>query len=614
MADTVPAPFLTPDQLIGRPGDPSLGAGGYTFNPAIQNPLEGIQKSISQANQEVSQQQTQQRQMKNDILLKTMQWEHDDKVQRQLQGLDQQKQFYDMMGATGLTGPNMKDPQGNPMPIDYLPQDQDQIKAQADGLRKNLINPTGTGNPTKIYDPAFRQDFADYQNINKNATARAVYVAQANKLLQQTADQGERTRIQDYIDGINNSKLSSKEMPLPYVAQPTITPTVNYKDWKDEQEEFDNGEGNPNRAYVPFKNTTDAAEIEQGAKTVDQWKKNMSPEQFADVQKSLNELETQRGLPLTTLNAAVIPPSQTNPTAQLQFDESTPSKRLELYRNAKYASELLHSGGVQNPDSSDELKDKLTQADINEKNAQEYKLLHPNDKPKTGPEIKEENDRIAGENAYNEVSEVFNPANFTKDQKINPTGIKGGIFAGLMGSNGLDTKQYDFYKVPSTIDTKRYLGMKKSVTAQKDASGTVTKNATGQPDDFSASYLAVDKKTGKQQLVYVKGDNVKGYKVIAVVPKRAAITNVLKTDANFDEKVYENKVIHGQNIYDQRDGAQSSGVAQPAQAKTPENFTPTINGEKAHVRAGSGGHPEALVNGVWKKVTGRKKNGELITE
>ena len=551
------APYLTPQELgVNAPGNAALGGVEQNFDPNNPHPLQGLQDTFTRLDTEnnaaIQQKAQQQRQFGHDLLTKHMQYDHEEKMQKAANALNDRNDLFNMLSQSGGTSSMLKDTQGNDMSIPFLPADQAQLdQATNDFKDKVYTNPSAYKSDTKA-----QQQFNELKQTRTNASMRAIYTAQAKQQLAQTFDPAEKQRLQDYIDKIQSSPLDAKAPPTPYIQEPTVEPMVDASKFKDSKsrESFDDGEGVPNKEYQGLLNTTDPHKVNEGFKRYQYFRaqpQGQSADAYQKYANALNALTDRRGMPRIDLGGT---PTQ---DGKVIFDDNTYAKKQQLAKNHLTASELMNNGQLINPDAEDAVKLEKERAETRKATAEakqkELELKTGKSLKPTVEELKEEQNKKAVESTYSEVHDVFKDA-FTKP-------VVTANYPSYYKNAGINPDEYKIYPdIPAGVADK-YIGLPAPETdiEIKDASGNkMTTKATGGSIKADRRIPIENKKTGEKEFAYWKDGKVK-----AIVSEKQAMVNKIKHEANYDEKIYGQQTPYVDEVYGK------GGKSIPSQTATP---------------------------------------------
>lgn len=547
------APFLTPDELTARPGDPALGGVRADYDPANKNPLGALQQSFDRidaenmqameaARQRQFQKAQQARQQQHDLLTRQMEYENQEKLLRQRKAWENQKMMYDMFSSTGGTSHTVTGPDGKSMGIPFRADDQEIADNFADELRKKAFGENATN---YLYSGDMVKDQRELNRLNTNMSLRAVYDAQARQDLSKASMPEMKQAAQDYLNYLESTRADSKTPPRPYVspfmsAKPNVDVAV-YQDPK-KLESFEGGMGIPNRVYAGFENTTDANELNQGYNHFQHFQaspEGQSPQEYAAYQQSFNDLRKARGQQPIDLGGVL------GQDGKIHFDDSTPAKRITLARKFLTAYNQLQTGHLQlDPDAEkDKLEQEKTKAAIAKDNIEialkKKELETGKDGKKNAEEIKDERDIKAVKSTYKDVRKVF-------DEK--PTYVSQATKM-IMSANGIDPAKYNISIVPSGKADK-FIGIEApeedvTIAADKKTPKKTIKGVKGQSVKPDAVFMIEDKKSRNKELVFLKDGGI-----VARANEKDALINGLKHDARYDQKQYENKVAHAEDVFE----------------------------------------------------------------
>lgn len=205
MAD---APYMTGSELTANPGNAALGYSSgveYGVNPAIQNPLSGIDSTLAKIQDEDARM----------------------RIERHREQQKEQEDVVKMLQETGGSLFNMRDEAGRNVSFTPLPQDKKILSEKADALRRMVIN-----NPRDYqFNPEFHKAKQELDYYKTHAGQRALYRAknlnEASSELIPSARQERLSHLEREIDG---KSLEDFHTPEPYMRQqPLDVPFVEVK-------------------------------------------------------------------------------------------------------------------------------------------------------------------------------------------------------------------------------------------------------------------------------------------------------------------------------------------------------------------------------------------------
>lgn len=573
----VAAPYQTGTDLTQMKGDALLSGVAQNFNPENQNPLAPLQNTISQLGaeqnqdilqkkQQIFQQQQQNRQFQQDIFAKAMDQDYADKVMQYKQNITDRDNLYKRGALSGFSAFNTKDKDGNDLSFAPLPDDQKLLGDNADLLTKEAVK---RGYSTVTNDSDYQNRLRNQETMKNIASTRAVEVAKLKNALA-NASPADHQHIQDQLDAITQTPLNTMQFPDSYLPPPEMKPILDptAKDFpkRDDWDTYTDKDGNDmdsvpvayHKAILYATQPSVVKQIHTNAKYIRALPEATDPASFSQWDKQVQDNLKAKGEPPIDLGQLV---NDGNGGVKVVLN---PDDRV-----IDFASELIHTGGLVQSDPDKAMKQKLTEAEIDEKNAQAYKARHPEPKARNAAEIKEDIDLKAAQSAKAEASKVFDYKNNPEYKPVTGEDSNKPFFA-LMKNKGYNPDDYTFYQVPKNIDAKRGVGVRADVTTVgSNASGAKADSAKGQSVKPDVSYLAVNK-NGDKEIINLKRTASGGASVISAVPEREYASNILKHDAQYDQKVYENKVVYAQNLYDQELGRQAAPAQQqsaPVQQK-----------------------------------------------
>ena len=586
--------------LTQMPGDAALSGVQANFDPnnkapfaALQNTFDRIdseeKQSVEQHKQRQFQEQQQQRSFDHDLLSQKMQMEQQMKMLQFKEGIQKRDDFYNMMNEIRVRGGNLKDPNGNPMPLLPLDEDKPLLQKDASDLNKIVLSdPTGYK-----FNDEFQQKFADYEAKTANATARSRYYKEAQIALSQTADPEERQNIATYMENLKKGTL--KDVPNPYVSpRLTFQPVIDQTKFKDKDlEQFDNGKGIPQSQFNSILYTSDGKQLDQGFRTYQAFKnmpQGQDPKAYEEYQKHLNEIQLERGQPAIDLGGRI------TQDGKLVFDEGSRGKQIELARKFLYADQLMHSGQITPYSEDEKLESEKLKAQVEKEKAvaekdrveaamkQKEMETGKSVKPTT-EELKQEQTKQAVRSMYKQAQSVF------KQTGKQVTGKDPALWSSWWQRNGVNIGDYNVYGVASKGAADKYIGLEepqKTIKTTGKKNETTEKTIKGESTRPDNVYLLQDKKTGEKVLAYIKDNSV-----IARVSEKEAVVNGLKHESKYDPARYDDKVAWVEDVYNRagqddapaaKDNSQSSNSDEavirarlvPIQVRKPDGSIVTL--------------------------------------
>ncbi len=580
----IDAPYQTGTDLTQMPGDAALSGVQANFDPSVKAPFAALQNTfdridseekhaLEQQKQRMFQQQQEEKRFQNDLLSQKMQLEQQMKMLQYKEGVQNRDDFYKMMNEIRVRGGNLKDPNGNPMPLMPLDEDKPVLQQDASELNKIVLSdPTGYK-----FNDDFNKKFADYEAKTANATTRSRYYKEAQIALSQTSDPEERQNLANYMEGLK--KGSVKDVPDPYVSpRLTFQPVVDQSKFKDKDlQQFDNGKGIPQSQFNSILYTTDGKQLDQGFRTYQAFK-NLPQGQdagaYQEYQQALNEMQLERGQQPIDLGGKI------TGDGKVVFDDGSRAKQLDLARKFLYADQIMHSGHI-TPYSEDEKleSEKLKAQVAKEEAAAQKDRVEAAMKQKemetgrpvkpTTEELKQEQTRQAVKSMYKQAQSVFKPASRPV------TGANPEVWNKWWSTRGVDINDYTVYNLANKGVADKYIGIEepqKTIKTTNRKNETTEKTIKGESTKPDNVYLLQDKKTGERTLAYIK-DN----QVIARVSEKDAIINGLKHESKYDPARYDDKVAWVEDVY--------AKAAQEEKTPAPDNQGASENKDEAAIRA-----------------------------
>lgn len=604
MADSIVAPYLTPNDLNQAP-NPELG--GLGVDLSNKNPFGILGNTVEQlnsedaANQAAKQQRVFQNQQainryKNDALARASEYAHQDALTEHLQHNQDIRNIYNATQAGQINPYRMPDGKGGFTSFTPPAGHQDALKAAADELNHDTIN-----SPLGLEDPNVQKKFTAFQQMSANSGAAAMALAQLKQKLAQTSDPAEQKNIQNSIDQINATPPTQLiDGHLPVVKETDPLPSL-----KDEY-------GNDNKKMQSF---TINGEDMLGRPTVDYNKIKYALQGSKEYELALNGVDAllRKGDPILTDPTAFTnfvnlakdnwenKRGQKDHPLNLGYVDANGKVVLGNPMDIATAMHLTNDGSFwQDPDAQSKLDDEEQKATIREKNAQAAKA-NRGDRPTT-EQIKDQQYQTEAKQAEDVTRKLFSEATSKK-----PIGWP--FAASVSEKLGVNPKNVSIYPPVKAVVGTPFVGVQEEgeTTVLGDANNkTTTKTVTGNSVTPDYVYPVRDNATGEVKLY-----NLKGNKVISINNETEATKNYLKHQAKYDPKIYENRTAW---VGQSGTPATPSAQVQSKPAATPTNFTPKIGGQPAEVR-NNNGVIEAKVGTEWKKVTAKdSKTGELTTE
>lgn len=626
------APYFSANDLNAQAGNAALG-GGMQQNPNIL-PNSGLGNTIDQLiaekasateakKQRIFQQQQAEERYRQDALTRVQDYAHSDAVMKYKQGQEDIRNIYQQLANGQQSAFNAKDAQGNDQSFQPAPGDQDVMNKSADDLRKRIH-----ADPSLATDPAFNQDFLNHQKMVATAGTRAVTLTKLKQQLAQTTDPAERKNIQDSMDEIVNTptnQLPDSHLPTPLDVN--LIPTDEelakmYPQGKGYQSYTD--ESGNEKVGLPEHHIDEiiyapagSAKARQISNAVSLFQKDPianDPTAFTQWSAQVNQRRRDMGQPELNLG-------QVTKDGQVILN---PDKRLVAAGLA-----LMHAPWQDDPDADSDEDKALKSANIAHVRAETQALTTGKPKATTPQEAADQHD---AELTVKRVKEIYNPSHYPgkgtslvatvkkgKDgnDKTTYNTVDGVDLAPILKDKGLNPGDWGVYNTQGLPDVSDMIGVEKT-NQEKSASGDEkgVEQRTGQNMQADKTFAIKNKKTGDVRLVYVgkeekdKKEDPDTYKAIAIVEGRDAAANTAKTKHQYktESGKLPDEISRLNNTWDEQ-GGKTQAIPKPAAP----SFTPKVAGKKATTR-NNNGVPEVNVGGVWKKIKGRKPDGELITE
>ncbi len=547
------APYFSGSDLTAQRGDAALSGVEANFDPENKNPLHGIEEAQARTQSQIFQRQQQERQQQHDLLSQKIQMEQQLKLLQAKQGLEDRNEFYKMMHETQVRGGNLKDANGNPMPINPLEEDAPELDKQARELNKMGLAKPGAYK----FDTDFQNKFQNYQSQTANATAKSKYYKEAQIAMSQTADPEERQNLSRYMENIKKTPLS--EVPNPYVSpQMTFQPIVDPSKFKDkDMQQFTNGKGVPQAQFDPILYTNDKRLLEQGFKSYNAFRampQSQDAKSYQEYQQAVNEMQAERGQKPLDLGGVI------TQDGKVAFDDSTRAQQLEHARKFLYADQIMHSGHI-TPYSEDEIQEsqkakastrkEVAEAGIKEKELVDGKTLSAAQKV----------DKDAAEQTINRITPYFEAKNYGEKpiDAAAHSSIDGVDVRSAIKSKGYDPADWVVYK--GREGAHDLSGVERVLPKEKGG-----EERTGQTEAADRVFTLKNKKTGDFRLAFFQEErNTKGaptgkHKILSIVDEREAITNAVRNKHQFKESKEVSDEINRHLSFRDQNKAKSSSA------------------------------------------------------
>ena len=446
MADSIVAPYLTPNDLNQAP-NPELG--GLGVDLSNKNPFGILGNTVEQlnsedaANQAAKQQRVFQNQQainryKNDALARASEYAHQDALTEHLQHNQDIRNIYNATQAGQINPYRMPDGKGGFTSFTPPAGHQDALKAAADELNHDTIN-----SPLGLEDPNVQKKFTAFQQMSANSGAAAMALAQLKQKLAQTSDPAEQKNIQNSIDQINATPPTQLiDGHLPVVKETDPLPSL-----KDEY-------GNDNKKMQYF---TINGEDMLGRPTVDYNKIKYALQGSKEYELALNGVDAllRKGDPILTDPTAFTnfvnltkdnwenKRGQKDHPLNLGYVDANGKVVLGNPMDIATAMHLTNDGSFwQDPDAQSKLDDEEQRAKIAKDKADAQKATREA-KP-SAEELKDKANRQAAESMYDEVQGVFKDA-YSK-------GSVAPIYPNYYKRIGLNPEEYNIYPaIPAPV-------------------------------------------------------------------------------------------------------------------------------------------------------------------
>ena len=582
------------------------------LSPNDQNTLANIQGTLAQLQQE----------------------NYQDRVRKHLE--DRADEADLMKTIAGLKGKgsvfNMKGADGINQSFSALPQDQQVINDKADSIRKMIFaHPKDFDHNDDIYKA---QDELD--TLTAQAGVRAIHAAKNNIAAQQSNNPLDRKGYQDNTNAeITQHPLTDFHNPDPYFTQPTwdpnnVTPATYFKDSDNYDITTTNIPKDPTKTGDYDKKITTTRLKPSAAFPVNRFEQMVNtqapgsldilqatrqflqstatnPQRLQDLDNKIVENNAATGQNVPTIGA--VDPT----TGQYKIKDPTNTSAGKLYAQIFYADNALKGETKTEPTdfyqkeaiekerlAAEKEKERHDRVDETQK---QFALDHP--KP-TGASIKDDEYRKGGEDAVNEVANIYDAKNYT--QKIKPPlvyadkkepNVSGDKVKHIISSvmPGLDPEKNDYYSVPKGLGAEKLIGLEapKTVDAQGALHKTTTTTDAGNSADADKILMQRNKQTKEGTLIYIK-DN----KVVATVPQKTGAENLVKNNLGYDLTTYENREPWIHKAYNDKT---NPSATQAAPAQNAQSSSYTYEGGPVEVRPNpTTGKGEAYIGGKWMKV------------
>lgn len=536
------APFQTGSDLLSYHGDPNLAVGsGAVGTPSgfngqqLGNVLGGLQEHEAQMQLE---------KYRNKI-------KDQDDLAKMLSGQD---------GSVF----NMKDPNtGKDLSFSPLPEDQKILTDKAHDLRKIVLsNPEGYK-----YDQNFLDKQSELRNLQRQASIRAVHVANEQQEMAKSDNDEDRKGIKDNLQQeIFGKKLDEYHRPEPYLPglKTDESKLVDTKDLyntsksvaKDDSDglwyETSKTTADPSKLDFRNKMLTDKSVANTAHTIVTRFVAlaGNNPAIIAQHNQEVAEANARLGLTPNDPHAIPIIPTDpqtglmapgfvNSPTSSMDLAYSLVAPKYAMSKTNRVPSEEgLKQKKLQGDIASQGSNIANTDADTALKNAQAIKALRENATGKNGKpsaeELKENLNKQAVKSVYNDVQKLLTPPPNVKPVKLQ-----------YFGSD------YDVYPIPQG-QAHNYIGIESPQTTAttKDKTGTQKETSVkGESRGVDQAFLGINKKTGEKEIAFVDNPYKSNFKIVSTVPEKQLIINKLKADDKYNPSQYENRIIHVDEIY-----------------------------------------------------------------
>lgn len=632
------APIVSASEITSNPGNANLGYSSgvaYSTNPADTNPLPQVATTLDKIREQEAQMN----------------------VLRYHQKLKEQEELNNMLAQTGGSAFNVAGPDGKNMSFTPLPDDKKILDQRADELNKLIItNPRG-----------FKQD-ADYlakkrelEALKNHASQRAIFAAQSNAEAAKQNDVEERYGILGNLQNeVMSKSLTDFHTPSPHLNKLSFNPdnfiSPDYLKNKEMQQDFQVNAGHDaignliteTRSGLSGNALDFRPKIEIGSAKFNE-AQNMArsylsspyaqdPRSITNFNANIDKINAERGYapgsPHFIPHISEVVNTPEGP--QVKVVTTDP-------RDIAYALTAEHYGALQvNKDlKKTALEEKKVQTEITNENArtaQGWARLkqEKEDADRKYALAKQKQDKEAQDDAEKDVE--INNAAATVLGHVHNTREKGKFvkfeqeFNGpalvtvdhIVRSEGIDPANYKVTHLNSNDETVRDIaGLQAQNSDGKYAKGVANpefayylKSNTGNPadDKYLIGYKTLVPKMNEKGVVEMDGTHPKMTTKIdwKTTAPTEAVGNVIKTRKNFDnisDKTSEN-ISRAISKYSSAIG----GNSEPEQKPAPAGPVTASSLSESDIRKTPTGAIEVNVGGEWRKVKGKKKNGELVFE
>jgi len=528
------APFVSGTEILSNPGNAALGYSGtnvnYNFNPADTHPFASLETTIDalQAN------------------------ENKARLEKHLeQRADQEALAQTLAGMKGNGSAfNMKGPDGQNISFQPLPQDQAILNEKADNLRRDILkNPKGYK-----YDANFYKNKDEYDQLLVHAQQRAIEHTRNKLAAAQTMDPEDREGYLKHNQSeILDHPLTDMYQPGTYMPKQRIDPEVIFPS----KTLFDKDNYSTMKATVVNR---DGVGVEQdmvglngnvldirktlvpGTKAyIEAYKMSVpfvkeaqvNPDRIRQMNANLAAINEQRGYKPGNIHyqppVAEIDP-QTGQVSKISTDPVQiagalyfekygalqPKEKISdfLEKQKKAKSDSAHQGF--------EEKLELRKQDEVERNNR------ANNAKKGGTstqELKDEANRNAAQAAKEETDKIF-------EQEV--PDVPRAYPAYWKSKIGVDPNKYNIAEIHDKR-AERLIGVEAA-----EIKGIVPHGTSKIP---TKTYLIQNKDTKEKELIFMEGPENGEKKVVARVPQKDASLNLLKHNAKYNPKIYEDQAV-----------------------------------------------------------------------
>ena len=589
----IESPFITGQEIDSYQGNAGLGGVNYQFNPAIQNPLQGLDNTMAALQQQSFQAQQQKDQQNYNTMARLQDYDQQDKVRQYQQAIKDRDARYAMFNDLNNSAATLRDEHGNIQNIPYLADDQKYLTDKASALKQIAMS-----NPGNYEDNTdYQKGMQEYNQLKNLASSRTIEYRNQQQQLAQAQAQGNT----DEADNIKaNMALEFDKTPLSQMkpVDPHLPGTSTNWDKVHSQ------------GYLSDKSFQDSYTINGQDKVgVKASERDIRDQMRPGTSYYQNMWGGGTGaVPL------LLKHDGTNPVLA-QGDNA----KAEQY-NSEWGYQpgdphympppfTINQDGTVQPNSvdnlgyfiasshllpSDDPDAESDEADLAEKVAK-TRLLNQEaaDKAKgkqgkmSATDLKEENMRQNFQAAYSTVNDAFknkiNPSNnpgtpaLTQDGKdVSLSNLGNFNITSALRDNGLDPKNWEAYSYQGGDKFIPLVGVQHSDNKGKESGETEV------PD---YAFPIRNPQTGEVKLVFTAKDknNPKKQALVSIVDKRQAMENFANHVAKYNkgDKNLPDQISYNDNAFDmaERNGGQAPIAQQPKTVTGNFKQTKTIGGQ-----------------------------------